>query len=96
MFNDEAISLALGANREGKGRVKGKASRIQRSRIGSALVYVRRNAQHPELKLFESTQFVLNTALMVAVSTRGPTGASKSSSLLVSKYAIARKILHKP
>ena len=64
------VSLALGANRKGKGRVKGKASRIQSSRIGSALVCVRRNAQHPELKLPESTRFVLNTVLMVAVSTR--------------------------
>ena len=70
------VSLALGANRKGKGRVKGKASRIQSSRIGSALVCVRRNAQHPELKLPESTRFVLNTVLMVAVSTRGPTGTS--------------------
>ena len=52
------VSLALGANRKGKGRVKGKASRIQSSRIGSALVCVRRNAQHPELKLPESTRFV--------------------------------------
>ena len=50
------VSLALGANRKGKGRVKGKASRIQSSRIGSALVCVRRNAQHPELKLPESTR----------------------------------------
>ena len=70
------VSLALGANREGKGRVKGKASRIQSSRIGSALVCVRRNAQHPELKLPESTRFVHTTVLMVAVSTHGPTGAS--------------------
>ena len=70
------VSLALGANRKGKGRVKGKASRIQSSRIGCALVCVRRNAQHPELKLSESTRFVLKTVLMVAVSTRGPTGAS--------------------
>ena len=53
------VSLALGANRKGKGRVKGKASRIQSSRIGSALVCVRRNAQHPEPKLPESTRFVL-------------------------------------
>ena len=68
------VSLALGANRKGKGRVKGKASRIQSSRIGSALVYVRRNAQHPEPKLPESTRFVLNTVLVVAVSTRGSTG----------------------
>ena len=72
------VSLALGANREDEGRVKGKtiSSRIQSSRIGSALVCVRRNAQHPELKLPESTRFALNTVLMVAVSTRGPTGAS--------------------
>ena len=70
------VSLALGANRKGKGKVKGKASRIQSSRIGSALVSVRRNAQHPELKLPESTRFVLNTVLMVAVCTRGSTGAS--------------------
>ena len=70
------ISLALGANREGKERVKGDASRIQSSRIGSALVCVRRNAQRRELKLPESTRFVLNTILMIAVSTRGPTGVS--------------------
>ena len=73
------VSLALGANREGEERIKGikgKASRIQSSRIGSALVCVRRNAQHSELKLPESTRFVLNTVLMIAVSTRGPTGAS--------------------
>ena len=68
----------MGANCEGKGRVKGKASQIQTSRIGSALVCVHRNAQHHELKLPESTRFVLNTVLMVAVSTRGPTGASPS------------------
>ena len=37
---------------------------------------VRRNAQHPDLKLPESARFVLNTVLIVAVSTRGPTGAS--------------------
>ena len=43
------VSLALGANREGKERVKGKASRIPSSQIGSALVCVRRNVQHREL-----------------------------------------------
>ena len=69
------MRLALGANREGKGRFKGKARRIQSNRIGSVLVRVRRNAQYPEPKLPESTRFVLNTVLMVAVSTRGPTGA---------------------
>ena len=70
------VSLALGANREGKGRVKGKASRTRSSRRGSAPVCVRRNAQHRELKLPESTRFVLNTVLMVSLFTRGPTGAS--------------------
>ena len=67
------MSFALGANREGKERVKGKASRIQSSRIGSVLVCVRRNAQLRELKLLESTQFVLNTVVVIAVSTDGPT-----------------------
>ena len=38
------MSFVPGANREGKKRFKGKASRIQRSRIGSVLVCVRRNA----------------------------------------------------
>ena len=48
------VSLALGTNREGRERVKVKASRIQSSRIGSALlVCVRRNVQHRELKLPE-------------------------------------------
>ena len=70
------VSLALGAKGEGKGRVKGKASWIQSSQIGPALVCVRRNAPHRELKLPESTRFVLNTVLMDVVSTRGPTGAS--------------------
>ena len=70
------ISRPLGANREGKESINGKASRIQGSRIGSALVCVRRNAQNHELKLPESTRFVLNTILKVAVSTRGPTGAN--------------------
>ena len=51
----QTVSLALGANPEGKERVKGKASRIQSIRIGSALVCVRRNIQHRELKLPEST-----------------------------------------
>ena len=67
------MSFALGANREGKERVKGKASRIQSSRIGSALEYVRRNAQPRELNLPESTRFVFST-VMIAVSTDGPTG----------------------
>ena len=68
----------LGANREGKRRVEGKASRIQSSRKGSALVCVRRTAQHRELNLAESTRFVLSTVRMVAVSTSGPTGCPVS------------------
>ena len=54
------MSFALGTNRGGKERVKG-ASRIQSSRIGSTLVCVRQNAQPRELKLPESTRFVLST-----------------------------------
>ena len=66
------ISLTLGANPEGKERVKGKASRIYSSRIGSALVCLHRNAPHLELNLLESTRFVLNTVVIVYVSTCGP------------------------
>ena len=43
------VSISLGANAEGKERVKGKASRIHSSRKGSALVCVR-NVQRRELK----------------------------------------------
>ena len=68
------MSFVPGANREGKERVKGKASRIQSSRIGSVLVCVRRNAQLRELKLLESTRFVLSTVVMIAAFTDGPTG----------------------
>ena len=63
------VSLARGANREGKERVEGKASRVQSTRIGSALVCVRRNLQHRELKLSKSTRFALVTVVMVAVPT---------------------------
>ena len=68
------MSFVPGANREGKKRFKGKASRIQSIRIGSVLVCVRRNAQLRELKLLESTRSVLRTVVRVAVSTDGPTG----------------------
>ena len=68
------MSFVPGANREGKERVKGNASRIQSSRIGSVLLCVRRNAQLRELKLLESTRFVLSTVVMIAVSTDGPAG----------------------
>ena len=63
------VSLARGANREVKERVKGKASRVQSTRIGSAIVCVRRNVQHRELKLLKSTRFALVTVVMVAVPT---------------------------
>ena len=49
------ISLALDTKSEGRERVKVKAGWIQCSRIGSAFVCVRRNVQHRELKLPEST-----------------------------------------
>ena len=68
------VCLALGANREGKERVKVKASRIQSSRIGSALVCVCRKVLHRELNLPKSTRFALITAVMVAVPTGEPTG----------------------
>ena len=64
----------LDTNPEGKNRIKGKASRIQSSLMGSVLVCVRRNAQHLGLKLPESTQFVLRAVLIVSVSTCGSTG----------------------
>ena len=65
------MSFVPGANREGNKRFKGKASRIHSSQIGSVFVCVRRNAQLRELKLLESTRFVLNTVVMIAVSTDG-------------------------
>ena len=63
------VSLARGANREVKERIKYKASRVQSTRIRSALVCVRRNVQHRELKLSKSTRFALVTVVMVAVPT---------------------------
>ena len=68
-FGTSTVSLARGANREVKERVKGKASRVQSTRIGSALVCVRRNVHHRELKLSKSTRFALVTVVMVAVPT---------------------------
>ena len=59
------MSLALGANRQDKGRVNNEVSRIKLSRIESALVYVRRSAQYRELKLPDSTQSELTTVAMV-------------------------------
>ena len=79
------MSLALGANREGRERVKGKASRVQSSRIGSVLVCVRRNVQHLELNLPERTQFVLITVVIVAVSASGPACCLVNSHLLLSQ-----------
>ena len=84
-------SLALGVNRECKKRRKGKASRIQCSRIGSALVCVRRNVQHRELKLPKSTRFALITAVMVVVPTVGPTGCPVSSPSLLSQSIQSRE-----
>ena len=69
----KTMSLTLGENRKGKERVKVKANQIQSSRIGFALVCVRRNVQYRELNLPESTRFVLVTVVMVDVFTSGPT-----------------------
>ena len=52
------------------------------SRIGSTLVCVRRNAQHRELNLPDSTRFVLIAVVMVGVSTSGPTDCLVSPPLL--------------
>ena len=67
-------SLALGANRESKEKLKSNASRMQISQIGSALVCVRRNAHHRKLNLPESTRFVPVTLVMVVILTNGPSG----------------------
>ena len=84
---DEAriMSLALGTDPEVKERVGGKANRVQSSRIVSSLVCVHRKAQHLELKLLESTRFVLITVLMVAVATCGPTCCTVSPPLISSQ-----------
>ena len=74
------VSLSLGANWESQG----KASRIHSSRTGSALVCVRRNTRHRELKFPESTRFALITAVMVTVPTRGPAGCPVSPLLFSS------------
>ena len=73
------IILTLGTKPEDKEIIKGKASRIQSSRIGSAHVWVRRNAQHRGLRLPESTRFALVTVVMVAVYTSGPTNCPEST-----------------
>ena len=62
---------------------------------------VHQNAQHRELKVPESTRFVLNTALMVGASTCGLTGVSPPSlsSRNVQKnppQAIGPEMKHKP
>ena len=79
----QTMTIALGANRESKETVKDKASLIQISQVGSSFVYVRRNAQHPGLKLPDSTRFVRITVAVVAVSTSGPTGCPVSHPPLI-------------
>ena len=94
------VSLARGANREVKERVKGKASRVQSTRIGSALVCVRRNVQHRELKLSKSTRFALVTVVTIAV----PTGCVVSPPLFSKTcshtknppQAIGHRVYHQP
>ena len=97
-----AVNISLGANCEGKGRVKGKASRSNSYRIGSAPVCVRRDVQHRELKLPKSTRFALITAIMVAVPTSGPNGCPVSPPpLSFQTYSHAKKppqamLMHPP
>ena len=90
----QTMSLALGTNPEGKERVKGKASRIQSSRIGSALAYVRQNAQHRELKLTRAqaicAQYCSNGCCVHLWSHRLP---STSSSPLVPKYTVCYGVI---
>ena len=74
------MSFALGEDREGKKKVKRKASEIQSSRIGSALVCVRQNLQHRELNLPESKLYLLIAIVMAAASTSEPTGCLVSFS----------------
>ena len=54
------------------GKQETKASWIQNSRIGSALLRVRRNAQRHELNLLESPRFMRIAFVSIAVSTSGP------------------------
>ena len=82
------VSLALGANGEGKERDRGKASWVQSVRIRSALVCVRRNVQHHKLKLSKSTRFALVTVVMVAV----PTGCVVSSPPIFSQNTQSHEI----
>ena len=91
------MSFELGANCEGRERVEGKASRIQSSRIGSVLVCVRQNAQPRELKLLESTRFVLNTVDMIAVYPQmNPPVASYTLLPSRLKHTITRKSSSRP
>ena len=85
------MRLALGANCEGKERVKVKARRTQVSRIGSALVCVCRNAQFWELKLPEFMRFMLITVVMVTISTNGLTGCLVNPPPLSSENMPSRK-----
>ena len=56
-------------SREARHITVGRVHPLQRTRIGSALVCVRRNVQHRELKLSKSTRFALVTIVMVDVPT---------------------------
>ena len=66
------VCLALSTDPEGTDMVKGKASRMQSSRTGSALVCVHRNAQNCEPNLPVSTRCLVIIDMMVAVSIRPP------------------------
>ena len=64
------VSLSLGANREGKERIKGKANR-EPDRVCARVCTTERTTSLA--KFPEPTPFVLTTVVMVAVSTSGST-----------------------
>ena len=87
------VSLARGANREVKEKVKGKASRVQSTRIGSALVCVRRNVQHREAKTLQVHTICARYCRHGCCTHQL---RSKSSSTIFPKHAVTRKKPHKP
>ena len=87
------------------GKQKAKASWTLNSRIRSALVHVRRNAQRHELNLLESSRFILVAVVSIAVSTSGPTDFVVSLPPLLfqnvqphrnSPHAVGPEVKHQP
>ena len=87
------------------GKQETKASWIQNSQIGSALLRVRRNAQRHELNLFGSPRSMLIAFVSIAVSASGPTDFLVSPPPLLfqnvqphrnSPHAIRSEVKHQP